>query len=188
MKKSISKKLIMAPMPVLIIATYDENGVPNAMNAAWGMQCDFDAITISLAPHKTTKNLKIKKAFTLSFATKETVVESDYFGIETGDHVNKIEKAGFHIQKSERVDAPIIMEYPLTLECEMIELADDEGDYRLTGKVINVLADENMLDENGALNFEKLHLISYDSSSKVYREIGSVVGQAFHDGLKIKNK
>ena len=186
MKKSISKSLIMAPMPVLIIATYDEKGVPNAMNAAWGMQCDWDAITISLAHHKTTENLKVKKAFTVAFATKETVVQSDYFGVETGERVNKIEKAGFHVEKSQHVDAPVIQEYPLTLECEMMELADDEGDYRLTGRVVNVLADERVLNEKGQVDFEKLHLISYDSSLKVYREVGSVVGRAFHDGLQYK--
>ena len=188
MKKNISKSLIMAPMPVLIIATYDENGVPNAMNAAWGMQCDRDAITISLGNHKTTENLKIKKAFTVSFATKETVIESDYFGIETGANVNKIEKAGFHAVKSEFVDAPVIQEYPVTIECEVIELADDEGDYRLTGRVKNVLADETVLNEKGTVDLSKLHLICYDSSEHVYREVTSVVGQAFHDGLQIKRR
>ena len=138
MKKNIKKDLIMAPMPVLIIGTYDENGVPNAMNAAWGPQCDMDKIIISLSNHKTTDNLKLKKAFTVAFATKETLVESDYFGIESGKGINKIEKAGFHEHKSEFVDAPVIEEYPVTIECEMLKLEDDEGDYRLIGKVVNV--------------------------------------------------
>lgn len=186
MKKNVSKSLIMAPMPVLIIATYDENGIPNAMNAAWGMQCDRDAITISLGNHKTTENLKIKKAFTVAFATKETVVQSDYFGIETGANINKIEKAGFHVEKSQYVDAPVIQEYPVTLECEVMELADDEGDYRLTGRVVNVLAEERVLNEKGNIDLSKLHLICYDSSAHVYREVGGVVGQAFYDGLQIK--
>lgn len=188
MKKNISKSFIMGPMPVLIIATYDENNIPNAMNAAWGMQCDRDAIMISLGNHKTTENLKIKKAFTLSFATKETLVESDYFGIETGANLNKIEKTGFHTIKSEFVDAPVIQEYPVTLECEVLELMDDEGDYRLVGKVKNVLAEEAVLNDKGQVDLSKLNLISYDSASHSYREIGSIVGQAFHDGLKIKNK
>ena len=111
-KKNIRKELIMAPMPVLIIGTYDENGVPNAMNAAWGTQCDTDAVTIFLSKHKTTENLKLKKAFTVAFATKETLKESDYFGIESGKGINKIEKAGFHTRKAEFVDAPVIEEYP----------------------------------------------------------------------------
>ena len=188
MKKNISKSLIMTPMPVLIIATYDENGVPNAMNAAWGMQCDTDAIMISLGKHKTTENLKIKKAFTVSFATKETLIESDYFGIESGVNLNKIERAGFHTHPSSFVDAPVIEEYPVTLECEVLDLADDEGDYRLTGKVINVLADESVLNEQGKVDLSKLNLIAYDSGAHVYREIGAVVGKAFSAGLAIKNK
>ncbi len=188
MKKNISKSLIMAPMPVLIIGTYDENNVPNAMNAAWGMQCDGDAIMISLGKHKTTENLKIKNAFTVAFATKETLIESDYFGIETGAKVNKIERAGFHAVKSQYVDAPVFEEYPVTLECEVLELQDDEGDYILVGRVKNVIADEQVLNEKGNVDLSKLNLITYDSAGHVYREIGRVVGHAFHDGLAIKNK
>lgn len=188
MKKNISKSLIMAPMPVLIIGTYDENNVPNAMNAAWGMQCDGDAIMISLGNHKTTENLKIKNAFTVAFATKETLIESDYFGIETGAKVNKIERAGFHAVKSQYVDAPVFEEYPVTLECEVLELQDDEGDYILVGRVKNVIADEQVLNEKGNVDLSKLNLITYDSAGHVYREIGRVVGHAFHDGLAIKNK
>lgn len=188
MKKNISKSLIMAPMPVLIIGTYDENNVPNAMNAAWGMQCDGDAIMISLGKHKTTENLKIKNAFTVAFATKETLIESDYFGIETGAKVNKIERAGFHAVKSQYVDAPVFEEYPVTLECEVLELQDDEGDYILVGRVENVIADEQVLNEKGNVDLSKLNLITYDSAGHVYREIGRVVGHAFHDGLAIKNK
>ncbi len=188
MKKNISKNLIMTPMPVLIIGTYDENNIPNAMNAAWGMQCDRDAIMISLGNHKTTENLKIKKAFTVAFATKETLIPSDYFGIESGAKINKIEKANFHAVKSAFVDAPVFEEYPVTLECEVLELQDDEGDYRLIGKVKNVCAEESVLDEAGNVDLDKLHLITYDSGGHAYREIGAVVGQAFQDGLKIKNK
>ena len=135
MKKNIKRDMIMAPMPVLIIGTYDENGVPNAMNAAWGTQCDMDAITIFLSKHKTTENLKRKKAFTVAFATKDTLLESDYFGIESGNKVNKITKAGFNADRAEYVDAPIFREYPVTIECEMVDLADDGGEYRLIGKV-----------------------------------------------------
>lgn len=187
-KKNIKKELIMAPMPVLIIGTYDENGVPNAMNAAWGTQCDTDAVTIFLSKHKTTENLKLKKAFTVAFATKETLKESDYFGIESGKGINKIEKAGFHTRKAEFVDAPVIEEYPVTIECEVAELADDGGDYRLVGKVVNVVAEESVLDTKGRVDLGKLNLISFDSAAHAYRLLGDVVGQAFHDGLTIKNK
>ena len=188
MKKNIKKDLIMAPMPVLIIGTYDENGMPNAMNAAWGTQCDMDAITIFLSKHKTTDNLQLKKAFTVAFATKNTLIASDYFGIESGNKVNKIEKAGFHAVKSAYVDAPVFEEYPVTIECEVIDLADDGGEYRLTGRVVNVLAEEMVLDEKGRVDLGKMQVISYDSAIHAYRILGDKVGQAFHDGLTIKNK
>lgn len=187
-KRKIKKELIMAPMPVLVIGTYDENGVPNAMNAAWGTQCDMDKVTIFLSKHKTTENLQIKKAFTVAFATLETMVESDYFGIVSGRGINKVEKAGFHVRRAEFVDAPIIEEYPITLECEMIELTNDKGEYRLVGKVVNVVAEECVLDARGRVDLNKLHLISYDSVTRSYRALGAIVGHAFYDGLAIKNQ
>ena len=186
--KSFQAKPWLLPQPVLIIGTYDKNGRPNAMNAAWGIQCDMDAITIFLSKHKTTENLKLKKAFTVAFATKDTLVASDYFGIESGEKVNKITKAGFHALKSEYVDAPVFDEYPVTIECEMVELADDGGEYRLVGKVINVVAEESVLDEKGRVDLDKMQAISYDSATHAYRVIGNKVGQAFHEGLTIKNK
>jgi len=186
MKKNINKELIMAPMPVLMIGTYDENGVPNAMNAAWGTQCDMNAITIFLSKHKTTENLKAKKSFTVAFATKETLVASDYFGIESGKNINKIEKAGFHATKAEFVDAPIFDEYPVTLECEVLEMVDDEDGYRLVGKVVNVVAEESVLDEKGRVDLGKLNVLCYDGATHAYRVVGDVVGQAFHDGLQLK--
>ncbi|MBQ7413556.1 MAG: flavin reductase family protein [Alphaproteobacteria bacterium] len=188
MKKNIKKDLIMAPMPVLIIGTYDENGTPNAMNAAWGTQCDMNAITIFLSKHKTTENLKQKKAFTVAFATKETLVASDYFGIESGHKVDKIKQAGFHALRAEHVDAPVFEEYPVTVECKVLEMADDEDGYRLVGQVVNVVAEESVLDDKGRVDLGKLHLISYDSATHSYRVIGDVVGQAFRDGLALKNK
>lgn len=187
-KKNIKKDLIMVPMPVLIIGTYDENNVPNAMNAAWGIQSDFEQITIYLSKHKTTENLKLKKAFTVAFATKETLAQSDYFGIESGKNLNKIEKVGFHTVKSEFVDAPIIQEYPLTIECEVAEMVDESDGYRLVGNVVNVIADDSVLDEKGRVNLGKMNIISYDSATHSYRLVGDIVGQAFHDGLSIKNK
>ena len=187
MSKNIGKECIMAPMPVLIIGTYDENNVPNAMNAAWGCQNDVDVITIFLSRHKTTENLKLKKEFTVAFATKATVVESDYFGLESGQHVNKIEKAGFHAVKAEHVNAPVITEYPVTLECKMIDLVDEGMDYRLLGKVVNVVADENVLT-GGKVDLGKMQAICYDSALRVYRLVGEVVGHGFQDGLTIRNK
>lgn len=181
MRVNLKKETYIMPMPVLIIGTYDENNVPNAMNAAWGGAYDFNKIFISLSEHKTTKNLEIKKAFTVSFATKETLVESDYFGIVSGNKVNKIEKANFHVSKASKVDAPIFSEYPLTLECEV----DSFDGGNLIGNIVNVSVDDKYI-KDGKIDIDNMHLISYDPTSHTYREIGGVVGHAFKDGLKLK--
>lgn len=187
MRKNFSKDIVITPLPVLIIATYDNNGVPNAMNAAWGTQCDYSQIIIILAKHKTTDNLKVKKAFTVSFATSKTMEISDYFGIESGSNVNKIEKAGVKVIKSEFVDAPIIENYPLTLECEVAEMQEIDGEYRVIGNIVNMSVDESILTD-GKVDLGKLKPISFDSASNSYRVLGDIIGKAFYDGLKIKNK
>ncbi len=178
-----AKKSVITPEGVFIVGSYDENGVPNAMNAAWGIQSDYGEITLFLAKHKTTDNIKKTKAFTVAMATKNTVVISDYFGVETGNRVNKIEKAGCHVHKSAHVNAPIIEEYPLTLECEMKSWDDETG--ILVGKIVSEQADESILTE-GRVDLDKMQPIMFDIASGSYRTIGPVVGKAFHDGLALK--
>ena len=180
-----SKNAVIVPEGVFIIGTYDENGVPNAMNAAWGIQSDYGQISLFLAKHKTTENLKKTGAFTVAFGTKNTVEISDYFGVESGANVNKIEKAGVHVHKSSHVNAPIIEEYPLVLECEVKEWNEEKE--VLVGKIVAQQADESILTD-GKIDLGKLQPIMYDASFHVYRVIGEVVGNAFKDGLKIKNK
>ena len=189
MRKDFKNKMIITPLPVLIIATYDENNVPNAMNAAWGGQISYNHIAFHLSPHKTTENLKLKKAFTISFADKKNVVMADYFGVESGKTVNKIEKVGATVIKSNFVDAPIITNFPLTLECKMVEMETTPyGDTRVVGETVNMSADESILDEKGNIDLGKLQPIMFDSANNSYRVVREIVGQAFHDGLKIKNK
>ncbi len=178
-----AKKSVITPEGVFIIGSYDENGVPNAMNAAWGIQSDYGEITLFLAKHKTTDNIRKTKAFTVAMATKDTVVISDYFGVETGNRVNKIEKAGCHVHKSAHVNAPIIEEYPLTLECEMKSWDDETG--ILVGKIVSEQADESILTD-GRVDLDKMQPIMFDIASGSYRTIGPVVGKAFHDGLALK--
>lgn len=182
MRKDLENKVNFLPLPVLMIGTYDENGKANVMNAAWGGMYDYGKIFISLSPHKTTDNLKIKKAFTVSFATKATEKISDYFGVVSGNEEDKIAKAGVHVTKSNFVDAPIIEEYPLTLECTVESL--DDGD--LIGKVVNCSVDENYLDANGNIDVDKMEIIAFDMTSNTYRVLGEVVGNAFKDGLTLK--
>ncbi len=174
-------KPLMFPQPVLIIGTYDENGVPNAMNAAWGITTDFNEITISLSDHKTTENLKIKKAFTVSMATEKQVVACDYVGIKSGkNEPDKFKKAGFHATKSEFVDAPLIDELPMALECRVKSYENEI----LIGEIVNVSADESVIT-NDTIDLNKLKPISFDPMNNAYMGIGEKVGNAFKDGLKI---
>ena len=177
MRKDLGNKMNFLPLPVLMIGTYDEEGKANVMNAAWGGIYDHGKIYISLSNHKTTDNLKIKNAFTVGFATKDTEVISDYFGVVSGREQDKIEKSGVHVIKSNFVDAPIIEEYPLTLECTVESFED--GD--LIGKIVNC-----SIDENGKIDVDKMEIITYDMTSNTYRVLGPVVGKAFKDGFDLK--
>ena len=177
------KHSVITPEGVFILGTYDENGVPNAMNAAWGMQSDEGEITLMLAKHKTTENFEKTGAFTVAFGTADTVTISDYFGVETGRNVNKIEKAGCRVRRSEHVKAPIIEEFPLTLECK-VRSWDPQTGY-LIGEIVSSQADERILTD-GKVDLGKLRPIIFDPSFNAYRVVGEVVGKAFSDGLKLK--
>ncbi len=185
MRKDFGSKAIITPLPVLIIATYNEDGTPNAMNAAWGGQKEEDQIAICLGTsHRTTENIKKRKAFTVSFGTRKTVTVSDFFGIVSGNKLSdKVEKSGLHVVKSAHVDAPMFEEYPLTLECKLIECsADMDGSTYVVGQVVNTSADETVLDEKGKVDLGKVEPISYDSAAHAYRVLGEKVGKAFSDG------
>lgn len=172
----------MYPQPVLIIGTYDENGIPNAMNAAWGITTDFQEITISLSDHKTTDNLMSRKAFTVSFATEDQVIACDYVGIESARKVaDKFAKAGFHATKSEFVDAPLIDELPLAMECKVKSFENGI----LIGEIVNVSADESVVTD-GVADITKVKPISFDPFSNGYFGVGERVGSAFKDGTALK--
>ncbi len=185
MRKNFGAKTWLYPMPVLIVGSYDENGTPNAMNAAWGGIYDTNLVMVCLADeHKTTENIKRNGAFTLSFATVKTVIPSDYVGIvSANDTPDKFERAGFHAVKSELVNAPIIEELPMTVECRLLKFNEDGI---CIGEIVNVSADDSVLDESGKIDAKKLDPIIYDSVSHAYWSFGDKVGQAFSDGKKIK--
>lgn len=179
---SFGSKPYVFPMPVLIIGTYDGNGVPNAMNAAWGCITDYDEISISLGEHKTTENFAQTGAFTVSFATEDTVVPCDYVGIVSASKVpEKFAKAGFHATRSEHVNAPLIDELPMALECQVKSFENGI----LVGKIINVSADERILTD-GKVDPKKLCPITFDPVNNAYVGLGDKVGNAFKDGQAIK--
>ncbi len=172
------------PMPVLIVGTYDENGVPNAMNAAWGAITDMNEITISMSEHKTTENLLQTGAFTVSIATEETVLPCDYVGVETATKVpDKFARAGFHATKSTYVDAPLIEELPMALECRVKRYEDEI----LVGEIVNVNADESILTD-GKIDLSKFRPIIYDPANHDYVGLGKKVGNAFQDGIAFQEK
>jgi len=185
MRKNFGAKTWMYPMPVLMVGTYDENGTPNVMNAAWGGVYDTDQVMVCLShDHKTTENIKKTGAFTLSFATKDTVIPCDFAGIvSANDLPDKFAKAGFHAEKGEYVNAPLIKELPMALECKLLKFNEDGI---CIGEIVNVSAEESILDDQGVIDAEKLNPISYDGVTHAYRVLGEKVGQAFSDGKKLK--
>ena len=186
MRKNFGAKPFLYPQPVLIIATYGEDGTPDAMNAAWGGISDSSQIAMYLsASHKTVKNILSRKAFTVSMADAAHVVECDYVGIVSGNDVpDKLAKAGLHTVKSEFVDAPLIEELPMALECRFISF--DEESELLLGEIVNVCADECILREDGTIDPQKLKPIIFDAANHDYLVIGDKVGNAFEDGKALK--
>ena len=186
MRKNFGPKTLCYPMPVYIIGTYNADGTPNAMNAAWGGISEEKEISICVdSAHKTAENLMARKAFTVSMATAKYVSACDYVGIVSGNkEPDKFAKAGFHAVKSEYVDAPLIDELPMALECRVISY--DPETCRLVGQIVNVCADESVLNADGKVDVRKLQPITYDSMSHHYLVLGEQVGQAFHDGKTLK--
>lgn len=185
MRKNFGTKPWFYPLPVLIIGTYDSNNQPDAMNAAWGGLYDANLIELCLsAGHKTTKNIKEKKAFTVSFADAKNVVACDYVGMVSANNTpDKMKKAGLTTRKSDFVDAPIIEELPMALECRFVKTTEDGN---IIGEIVNVSADESILNEKGMIDIQKLQPISFDPVNNDYVVIGEKVGNAFEDGNQLK--
>lgn len=187
MRKKINTTAAIFPMPVLIIATYNDDNSVNAMNAAWGTMIEMDIIGLNLSEtHKTFENIKKRKAFTVSLADARHVKEADYFGVVSGNKIgNKVEKTGLKVSKSSLVDAPIIEDFPICMECELIETRSGANDITVIGKIINVSVLEEYI-RDGKLDIDALKTIAYDPFTHGYYLVSQRVGNAFKDGLKIK--
>ena len=185
MRKNLGVIPAVFPMPVLMIGTYDENGVVDVMNAAWGQICEMDRVMVCLSPeHKTTDNIRKIKAFTVGIADLPHMKEADFFGIATGNRMSdKFERTGFTAEKSTFVNAPVIAEFPVTMECELLEQVSTEF---LTdvfvGKIVNVTAREEVLDDKGEIDASKLQALIYDPFRKDYYVTGQRVGRAWSEG------
>ena len=183
MKKDLKAVSGIFPMPVLMIGTYNEDGSVDVMNAAWGMAQSMTHLKLCLTEsHKTVKNMKRTGYCTVALATKDYIAESDYLGLVSANTVsNKFEKTGLHSVKSEKVDAPVIEEYPITMECKVVGFEEDGT----LVEVVNVLADEKYINQDGSLKLDEMGIISYDPYGHGYYEITNKVGQAFSDGKKL---
>lgn len=176
------------PMPVLIIATYNDDGSVDLMNAAWGTMEDMDVIELELtSDHKTSENIQKRKALTIAFADKKNVIASDYVGIVSGNtEKNKFEKSGLHAEKSKTVDAPLIVDFPVSAECVLDRIVTENGDFQVYCRIKAIQVREDCLDEKGKLDIEKCEFITYNSVDHSYRVLGEKVADAFKVGLKLK--
>lgn len=189
MRKKLNITEGIFPMPVLMVATYNEDGSVNVMNAAWGTMQERGTVALNLTEtHKTVKNIKSKGAFTVSIADAAHVVEADYFGVASGNKVtNKFKNSGLTASKAEKVDAPIINEFPLCLECEFIEYQDNEYGCGVIGKVVNITADESVMDGD-KIDMSLVNAIAFDPYTHGYYRVSERVGEAFKDGLQLSKK
>ena len=187
MKRNIKTTEAIFPMPVLMISTFNEDGSVDVMNAAWGTMLERNLVLLNLSEsHKTVKNIKERGAFTISIADSKHVKEADYFGMVSGNNTpNKFENSGFSFTKSSIVDAPIINEFPVCIECEYVTSQNDEYGYGVIGKVINVSAEESVISGDN-IDIEKLGAIAFDPYTHGYYEVTKRVGNAFKDGLELK--
>ena len=186
--KNFGSKPWLLPQPVLIIGTYDKDGKPNAMNAAWGGTWDMHEIMISLGSHKTTDNLAVNNEFTVAFATTDTMVAADYVGLASGRNTSdKMERTGWTAEKAPNVNAPLFKEFPMTMECRVKEkLKESETGYYLIAEVIDIQCDEKYLAADGQPDVERMQIITYEPVHHGYIELGKTVGKAFANGKKLK--
>ena len=184
MKKALGAIPAVFPMPVLTIAAYDENDKVNVMNAAWGMMSDMDQITLLLSEdHKTIANILTTKAFTVALADKDHMDVADFFGIATGNTMtDKFERTGYTAVRSQFVNAPVIDEFPLVMECELAEVVETESFYCIVGKIVNTVAEEKVLSENGKVDPAKLQALIFDQFQHGYYVSGEQVGKAWNAG------
>ena len=184
MKKNLPVQPALYPMPALMIGTYGPDGTPDLMMMAWGGICDTDKVALNLdATHKTVANLRQRKAFTLAVPDTDTLTASDYLGIVSANDVpDKVARSGLTAVPSKTVDAPVVEEYPLTLECEVLEFQDQSYGLRVLGKIVNILADDSVLTEEGKIDASKLNALTFDPFNNAYVVLGETVGKAWDAG------
>ena len=187
MKTQIKTTEAIFPMPVLLISTFNEDGTVDVMNAAWGTMLDRDMVALNLTgTHRTVENIKRTGAFVVHIADAKHVVEADWFGVVSGGKdPKKFEKSGLTFTKSELVDAPVINELPIAMECEFVEYQSDATGLGVIGKVVRTSVEEDVM-KDGKVDIDKVEAIAFDPYTHGYYRVSGRVGEAFKDGLKLK--
>lgn len=190
MKKNLGSIPGLFPMPVVIVSAYDREGIPNAMMAAWAQITDMDKIALFVDPdHRTMKNIQETKAFTVAIADVAHMAEADFIGIVSGNNMpDKLEKSGFHVTKSEFVNAPLIEELPVSMDCELADIIDTEDVYAMVGKIVNICAEDRVIGEDGKVNPDQIHALIFDQFRNGYYAVGEMVGQAWNAGKDLVRK
>ena len=190
MKKNLGSIPGLFPMPVVIVSAYDREGIPNAMTAAWAQITDMDKIALFVDPdQRTMKNIQETKAFTVAIADVAHMAEADFIGIASGNNMpDKLEKSGFHVTKSEFVNAPLIEELPVSMDCELADIIDTEDVYAMVGKIVNICAEDRVIGEDGKVNPEQIHALIFDQFRNGYYAVGEMVGQAWNAGKDLVRK
>ena len=188
--KDLGPKPYLFPMPVIMISTYNEDGTVDVMNMAWGGICDTNMVALNISEsRKTAANIKRTGAFTLSIADVEHIVEADFFGIASANTMpDKFARSGLHAVKSKRVNAPVVTDFPLTLECKVVECQHTVYGFRVLGEILNVLADEKVLDEDGRVDPTMLNAVIFDMFQNGYYVLGEKVAQAWNAGATLMKK
>lgn len=187
MKKSLGAQPAIFPMPVLIVAAYDAEGIVQAMNAAWGTICGHDKVALCIDEgHATTKAIRQTGAFTVALADESHMAEADYLGIATGNKMaDKFAKSGLTATRAAHVNAPVIDEFPVSLECELAEVVQTEHAHLVVGTIVDVLAEEDVLAEDGKVDVRKAGLLSFDQFQRAYVSAGQQVAKAWNVGADI---
>ena len=190
MKKELGVNPYLFPMPVLMIATYGDGDVVDVMNMAWGGICAENMVSLNIsADHKTSENIKKRGAFTLSVADVPHIEAADFFGIASGNKMtDKFERTGYHARKSELINAPIIDEFPVVMECELAEVCSTDSFYAIVGRIVNTAAEDTVLSENGKIDPSRLNALIFDQFQHSYYVSGEQVGKAWHEGASLMKK
>lgn len=190
MKRELPVKPYLFPMPVLMIATYGDDETVDVMNMAWGGICAENMVSLNIdEEHKTSQNIKKRGSFTLSIADIPHMAEADFFGIASGNRMkDKFERSGLTAIKSEKVDAPVIQEFPLTLECKVVEAKHEIYGFHVIGEIVGILAEENIINEAGKVEPEKLNAFIFDQFQNGYYAVGEKIGQAWNAGADLMKK